>query len=529
MKTASRVVRYIIFIFLLCLLINIRAEARKRLPTYYMLTGETKKIPVSFHEGHYYYHSENLKVLQFTENGDMIAIKSGNAVVMLSYFTPDNKQIKKFFKVSVHSKVKKLKWKNKTGSLNVGEEFDYKVKYKAASGKNISFKWSSSNPQVATVDKKGHVNAVSKGTTWIKCKVVGQRNTSVKIKLKVNYTPVKKIDFQKTSICIKPGAFYNINDKVTVYPEDATNKLLETVSENTNIIEVSYGIIHAVGYGSTKVIIKATDGSECRKEIEVNVVDYVGRDEIHYVAHRGLSTEAPENTVKAFKLAGEQGFFAVETDLKLSKDRQFVISHDDNLIRMCGVNMNIADATYDEIRSMPIIAGANYKKYMNDSEATTIPTLSDYLGVCNTYGMVPMIEIKFPEGDDSLTEDNVLYRLMTDVESYMGNREVYIISFYSDSIRNLSKIKKEMKADNIKLCLLLGRCENKESIEMYQFCKDNNICISIDGTSNPELIKNMAADDIEVGMWTINDIGDVREMYNWGVDFVVTDKILWGE
>ncbi len=86
-----------------------------------------------------------------------------------------------------------------------------------------------------------------------------------------------------------------------------------------------------------------------------------------------------------------------------------------------------------------------------------------------------------------------------------------------------------MKADNIKLCLLLGRCENKESIEMYQFCKDNNICISIDGTSNPELIRNMVADNIEVGTWTINDIGAVRELYNLGADFVVTDKILWGE
>jgi hypothetical protein len=58
-----------------------------------MVTGNTMKIPVSFHGGYYYYKSTNLNVLQFTAEGKMIAVKRGNATVILTYFDKDNNVI----------------------------------------------------------------------------------------------------------------------------------------------------------------------------------------------------------------------------------------------------------------------------------------------------------------------------------------------------------------------------------------------------------------------------------------------------
>ncbi|MEZ4662591.1 MAG: glycerophosphodiester phosphodiesterase family protein [Caldilineaceae bacterium] len=49
------------------------------------------------------------------------------------------------------------------------------------------------------------------------------------------------------------------------------------------------------------------------------------------VAHRGVSALAPENTLRAFALALAQGAFALETDLRFTKDDQIVLFHDDTL------------------------------------------------------------------------------------------------------------------------------------------------------------------------------------------------------
>ena len=51
-------------------------------------------------------------------------------------------------------------------------------------------------------------------------------------------------------------------------------------------------------------------------------------------AHRGLhDSESPENSLSAFKKAVEAGF-GIELDVRLSKDGQLVVFHDDTLDRV---------------------------------------------------------------------------------------------------------------------------------------------------------------------------------------------------
>ena len=55
-------------------------------------------------------------------------------------------------------------------------------------------------------------------------------------------------------------------------------------------------------------------------------------------AHRGLHdnrSDAPENSLKAFRLAVERGF-GIELDVQLSKDKVPVVFHDDSRLRVCG-------------------------------------------------------------------------------------------------------------------------------------------------------------------------------------------------
>ena len=50
-------------------------------------------------------------------------------------------------------------------------------------------------------------------------------------------------------------------------------------------------------------------------------------------AHRGVSSEYPENTMAAFRASVEQGYDLIELDPKHTADGKFVILHDKTLAR----------------------------------------------------------------------------------------------------------------------------------------------------------------------------------------------------
>src|SRR5690242_13996300 len=73
---------------------------------------------------------------------------------------------------------------------------------------------------------------------------------------------------------------------------------------------------------------------------------------VHYVAHRGASFEAPENTVASAMLAWQQNADAVEADVRMTKDGELIISHDPTTKRIDGRDVAIADLTMAEARSL---------------------------------------------------------------------------------------------------------------------------------------------------------------------------------
>jgi Glycerophosphoryl diester phosphodiesterase len=75
------------------------------------------------------------------------------------------------------------------------------------------------------------------------------------------------------------------------------------------------------------------------------------------IAHRGLhdiTKGIPENSLPAFEKAVENNV-AIQLDLHLLKDGQIVVFNDDNLKRMTGINKNIDDCTYEDIKSLKLL------------------------------------------------------------------------------------------------------------------------------------------------------------------------------
>lgn len=100
------------------------------------------------------------------------------------------------------------------------------------------------------------------------------------------------------------------------------------------------------------------------------------------IAHRGYhNNQYPENSMGAFKRALDHGF-GIELDVHIIKDGNVVVFHDDNLKRVTGVDKDIEEYTYNEIKDL---------KLFNSDEV--IPLFEDVLSEVN--GKVGiMVELK---------------------------------------------------------------------------------------------------------------------------------------
>ncbi|XP_063286925.1 lysophospholipase D GDPD3 [Pelobates fuscus] len=81
-----------------------------------------------------------------------------------------------------------------------------------------------------------------------------------------------------------------------------------------------------------------------------------------HISHRGGAGERIENTLEAFDNAVANQTHLLELDCQLTKDGQVVVSHDQNLNRQTGHDVNIRDVTY---RELPL--------YKNTLEVTFFP------------------------------------------------------------------------------------------------------------------------------------------------------------
>ncbi|HEY8500630.1 MAG TPA: glycerophosphodiester phosphodiesterase family protein [Clostridia bacterium] len=121
-------------------------------------------------------------------------------------------------------------------------------------------------------------------------------------------------------------------------------------------------------------------------------------------AHRGLHGKGvPENSITAFKKAGEKGY-GVELDVRLTKDNKLVVFHDENLKRMCGLDVKVKDADFKDLENCRLCGTEE-----------TIPLFSDVLKVLED--MPVICEIK-AGSDESASE--ICEAVCSEIKDYKG-------------------------------------------------------------------------------------------------------------
>jgi glycerophosphoryl diester phosphodiesterase len=72
------------------------------------------------------------------------------------------------------------------------------------------------------------------------------------------------------------------------------------------------------------------------------------------LGHRGASAEAPENTLAAFRLAIAQGADGVELDVWRCATGEVVVAHDEDLARVAGAPLRVADSPLAALRALDV-------------------------------------------------------------------------------------------------------------------------------------------------------------------------------
>lgn len=228
------------------------------------------------------------------------------------------------------------------------------------------------------------------------------------------------------------------------------------------------------------------------------------------IAHRGNSSIAPENTTAAFTLA--KGAYGVETDILLTKDHHWIISHDSTVDRMSNGSGRVSDLTLAQIKSLKIKNGVNIQNY----PGLTIATLEEYLGIMNQIGARPVIEIK--EGPERITPNDIA-NLLHALNTYNLTSQALIISFYLDDLKLVYQ-------QNQTLEMSLLYAGNFTQIQFDALIKEMpNTGLDInDAFMSPEVSNLLHENGRKVGIWT-TPLNSVNRYLDFGIDYFTTNQL----
>jgi glycerophosphoryl diester phosphodiesterase len=228
------------------------------------------------------------------------------------------------------------------------------------------------------------------------------------------------------------------------------------------------------------------------------------------IGHRGARASAPENTLPAIEEAYRQGATWIEFDAKLTQDGVPILMHDETLDRTSSGKGNVADHTLAQLRALDAGAwfGPNFA-------GTKIPTLEEAMALMAKLGMGFNIEIKPCPGREAETA-----RVSCDLVERLWPKSAptpIVSSFRRESLEAAKAafphlprgyLAEELKGDWLAeakalACTTIHPGWRKLTHDQVRAAK---------GAGYPVLV------------WTVNEPARARELLDWGVDALITDK-----
>jgi len=250
---------------------------------------------------------------------------------------------------------------------------------------------------------------------------------------------------------------------------------------------------------------------------------YAASKQPGYIAHRGWSTKAPENSLPALRLAARnKGFYGVEFDIWESSaqkkgDPLLLVMHDENIRRMCGVNRNIRKITRKSLGRYTIKSGSHVSRYKD----LKIPTAEQALDTIwkNSKVAIPVIELKH----------RMSGKAMSHLFDLIGDHKVAIISFEYKAVTDAVKMaKKRGVSENVQTMFLLDNLSpGKYKSTALRLKKAGIDCVSIKYTRvTKKAVKAFHKRGIEVCTWTVPNKKTARKLAGIGINYITANGVV---
>jgi glycerophosphoryl diester phosphodiesterase len=225
---------------------------------------------------------------------------------------------------------------------------------------------------------------------------------------------------------------------------------------------------------------------------------------LQVIAHRGASTEAPENTLAAFRRALEIGVDAVETDVHLSSDGELVVIHESTLDRVTDGHGLVKD------HSLAVLRRLDAGRWFGERFAgERIPTLDEALEVLRPVRVI--IEIK----NGPVYYDGIAERVVRTIRA-AGHQAVTISSFDHPVLREVRRLASDVDI----AALYMGRL-----IDQVRLAREAgvNILHPYWMWITPDLLVAAHAAGLRVETWTVDELAHQAHVVSLGVDGIITN------
>ncbi len=231
------------------------------------------------------------------------------------------------------------------------------------------------------------------------------------------------------------------------------------------------------------------------------------------IAHRGLSSQHPENTLPAFEAAVQTGADMIELDITLTADGQFVVIHDDMLHRTTGAGGFVCHQDSQHLQQLD--AG---KWFGDGTSSAMIPTIYQVLDLIA--GRIQMnIEVKpfFP-----LNQAGRMQAALSRLVAIMDERGLLESAIFSSVNFYLLEYLRELDSD-LRLGLIFRRPLTDYNPEFV--CRAFNVWSlhPFHEQVDTKMLASMHEMGVKVFPYTINSRTRMRELLELGVDGMFTD------
>ncbi len=219
------------------------------------------------------------------------------------------------------------------------------------------------------------------------------------------------------------------------------------------------------------------------------------------IGHRGYSSKHVDNTAESFIAAAEHGSKGVETDVRITKDGMYVLSHDSDVTFFDGTKAVVSETNYADLIKKPL------KNEYTDADVY-LCSLKEYLEICKEHNMICFIELKGKFDNAQIKE------VFDYIAMYYDLNMCELQSFDFDMLIEAQKMFPELH-----FMLTWGKDRGD-----YSRCFEYGFDIDAQyGSLSPKMVKEFHERGLKVAAWTCNDPISLHYCYWYSLDYIESD------